>query len=115
MHNACEGKKRETDLNFVLKCTAEDSINTYFARLDREKFGNIKNITDKEKYNYPFKIVEEDTEKLLKELQYISKIENMCNGGGLAQIDIEKIYKDTQILESIIKYSYDNIQYIEFK
>ncbi len=105
--------KKETGLGFALYGTPAESLCYRFARIDREKFGNIKDITDKGYYTNSYHVdVREEIDAFAK-LKFESDFQKLSPGGAISYIEVPNMKHNFQALEQIVKYIYDNIQYGE--
>ncbi len=105
--------KKETGIGFALYGTPAESLCYRFARIDREKFGNIKDITDKGYYTNSYHVdVREEIDAFAK-LKFESDFQKLSPGGAISYIEVPNMKHNFQALEQIVKYIYDNIQYGE--
>ena len=102
--------KKGTNINFVLCGINSKEIGMKFLNKDKEKFGTIKDVTDKAYYTNSN--LEGNTE-LLKILEAESKYEKMSLSEKIVDIKQNKI--NDKNIEEILKYTYDKIGYITFK
>lgn len=102
--------KKGTNINFVLCGINSKEIGMKFSNKDKEKFGTIKDVTDKAYYTNSN--LEGNTE-LLKILEAESKYEKMSLSEKIVDIKQNKI--NDKNIEEILKYTYDKIGYITFK
>ena len=100
--------KKATMLGFNLCQTQDEKVCESFLQIDREEYGEIKDITDKELYTKDFCILDED---VLKKIEFESEYQKLTSGGAITYLELSKIDN----LEEIVKYIYDNTQYVGFK
>ncbi len=106
--------KKETGIGFGLYGTPAESLCYRFARIDKEKFGEIKDITDKGYYTNSYHVdVREDIDAFDK-LSFESEFQQLSSGGAISYIEIPNMRNNLKALESVVKFIYDNIQYAEF-
>lgn len=106
--------KKETGLGFALYGTPAESLCYRFARIDKEKFGEIKDITDKGYYTNSYHVdVREDIDAF-KKLEFESEFQKISSGGSISYIEIPNMRHNLKALEDVVKFIYDNIQYAEF-
>ena len=106
--------KKETGLGFGLYGTPAESLCYRFARIDKEKFGEIKDITDKGYYTNSYHVdVREDIDAFEK-LSFESEFQKISSGGAISYIEIPNMKNNLKALEDLVKFIYDNIQYAEF-
>ena len=115
MKEATDRWRKETGLGFVLYGTPTGRVCKRFARIDREEFGEITGITDKEQYTNSYHIDDKEEMDLYERLKFEYEFQKLSLGGGISYIDMPSEDENTNNLEDIIKFIYDNVQYVEFK
>ncbi|MDE7251654.1 MAG: anaerobic ribonucleoside-triphosphate reductase [Acetatifactor sp.] len=114
MKDAAARWKEETGIGFSLYGTPAESLCYRFARIDREKFGEIENVTDKGYYTNSYHVdVREEMDAFTK-FSFESEFQHKSLGGAISYVEIPNLMHNTEALEELIKYIYDNIQYGEF-
>ncbi len=111
MKEKCNEWKNATGLSFVLYGTPDICIDKRFAKVDLEKFGKIKDVTDKGYYTNSYHIDYREKIDNIKKLSIESEFQKISTGGFLSFIELTK--EDN--IEEIIKYIYDNVIYVEIK
>lgn len=104
--------KGETGIDFVLNAINLKEVLTKFASTDREKFGIIKDVTDKGSYTPAYYLKSEEEIDIYERLSLENKFQNLSLGGGISQIEVDKNVEETNI-EKIINFIYNNAQYIK--
>ena len=106
--------KKETGLGFALYGTPAESLCYRFARIDKEKFGTIKDITDKGYYTNSYHVDVREKIDAFQKLSFESEFQGISTGGCISYIEIPNMNKNIEALETVVKFIYDNIQYAEF-
>ncbi|MGN1297684.1 MAG: anaerobic ribonucleoside-triphosphate reductase [Clostridia bacterium] len=106
--------KKETNIGFALYGTPAESLCYRFARIDKQKFGTIKDITDKGYYTNSYHVDVREKIDAFEKLKFESEFQNISTGGSISYIEIPNMSKNIDALESVVKFIYDNIQYAEF-
>ena len=106
--------KKETNIGFALYGTPAESLCYRFARIDKEKFGTIKDVTDKGFYTNSYHVDVREKIDAFEKLKFESEFQDMSTGGAISYIEIPNMSKNITALESVVKFIYDNIQYAEF-
>ena len=106
--------KEKTHLGFGLYGTPAESLCYRFARIDKEKFGSIENVTDKGYYTNSYHVDVREKIDAFKKLKFESKYQVISSGGAISYIEIPNMNKNLKALEEVVKYIYDNILYAEF-
>ncbi len=114
LREAADTWKRETGIGFGLYGTPAESLCYRFARIDKERFGEIKDITDKGYYTNSYHVdVREDIDAFSK-FTFESKFQVISSGGAISYVEIPNMRHNLEALKEIVKFIYDNIQYAEF-
>ncbi|MCI8384146.1 MAG: anaerobic ribonucleoside-triphosphate reductase [Clostridia bacterium] len=106
--------KKETNIGFALYGTPAESLCYKFARIDKEKFGTIKDITDKGYYTNSYHVDVREKIDAFDKLTFESEFQKISSGGSISYIEIPNMGKNIEALESVVKFIYENIQYAEF-
>ena len=110
----CEKWKKETGLGFGLYGTPAESLCYRFARIDKERFGTIEDVTDKGYYTNSYHVdVREDIDAFQK-FTFESQFQVISSGGAISYVEIPNMRHNLEALEELVKFIYDNIQYAEF-
>lgn len=108
MNQILDSWKQETGLSFVLCGTPSKQLPYQFLAIDKERYGTIKGITDKECYTNSYYV--QENLPLYDRLQLESKLQDLSLGGGIIHIPLSSDIE----LEEIIKYISKNVQYVKF-
>lgn len=106
--------KKETGIGFALYGTPAESLCYRFARIDKERFGTIKDITDKGYYTNSYHVDVREKIDAFDKLAFESKFQKISNGGAISYVEIPNMRHNLKALEELVKFIYDNIQYAEF-
>ena len=105
--------KKETNIGFALYGTPAESLCYKFARIDKEKFGSIEDVTDKGYYTNSYHVDVREEIDAFEKLSFESEFQKLSTGGAISYIEIPNMKKNLEALETIVKFIYDNIQYAE--
>ena len=106
--------KKETNIAFALYGTPAESLCYRFARVDKERYGTVENVTDKGYYTNSYHVdVREDIDAFAK-FRFESQFQSISTGGCISYVEIPNMRHNIPALESLVKFIYDNIQYAEF-
>ncbi len=114
LRQATDRWKKETGIGFALYGTPAESLCYRFARIDKEKFGSIKDITDKGYYTNTYHVDVRENIDAFEKLRFESQFQKISSGGAISYIEIPNMRNNLKALEEIVKFIYDNIQYAEF-
>ena len=106
--------KKETGLGFALYGTPAESLCYRFARIDKEKFGEIKDVTDKGYYTNSYHVDVREKIDAFSKLKFESEFQELSLGGAISYVEIPNMRNNLKALEDLVKFIYDNIQYAEF-
>ena len=114
MRETVDRWKKETGLGFALYGTPAESLCYRFARVDRERFGDIPDITDKGYYTNSYHVDVREKINAFDKLKFESKYQPISSGGAISYVEIPNMRNNLPALEALVKFIYDNIQYAEF-
>lgn len=106
--------KEETGLGFGLYGTPAESLCYRFARLDKARYGEIEDITDKEYYTNSYHVDVREEIDAFSKLSFESQFQPISSGGCISYVEIPNMSKNIEALEQMITFIYENIQYAEF-
>lgn len=114
LKDTCAKWKKETGLGFALYGTPAESLCYRFARIDKEKFGDIKDITDKGYYTNSYHVDVREEINAFDKLKFESDFQVLSTGGAISYVEIPNMQNNLEALEELVKFIYNNIQYAEF-
>lgn len=110
LNEAIENWSDETNISFVLCESPDEKVCYKFAQIDRQRFGTIKGINDKEKYTNAYHIEENNDIDIFQRLSLEDEFQKLSLGGGMSEIKIKED-EDIAQIENIIRFIYDNVTY----
>lgn len=113
LNNTCQKWKDETGLGFGLYGTPGESLTSRFCRIDKQKFGEIKNVTDRMYYTNSYHVHVSEEIYAFEKLKFESQFHDISLGGCISYIEVPDMSKNLPAVEQIINYIYHNIQYAE--
>ena len=111
---ACEGWKKETGLGFGLYGTPAESLCYRFARIDKERFGTIEDVTDKGYYTNSYHVDVRENIDAFSKFSFESQFQTISSGGAISYVEIPNMRHNLEAMEDVVRFIYDNIQYAEF-
>ncbi|MGN0370311.1 MAG: anaerobic ribonucleoside-triphosphate reductase [Butyrivibrio sp.] len=114
LREACDTWKRNTGIAFGLYGTPAESLCYRFAEIDRKKFGDIPDITDKGYYTNSYHVDVREKIDAFTKFTFESQFQNISSGGAISYVEIPNLRHNLPALEELVKFIYDNIQYAEF-
>ena len=106
--------KEETNIGFALYGTPAESLCYKFAKIDKERFGIIKDVTDKGYYTNSYHVDVREKIDAFEKLKFESEFQDLSKGGAISYVEIPNMQNNLKALEEVVKFIYDNIQYAEF-
>ena len=113
LNETCSRWKKETGLGFGLYGTPGESLTSRFCRIDKQKFGEIKNVTDRMYYTNSYHVDVKEEIDAFSKLKFESQFHNISLGGCISYVEVPDMSKNLEAVEQIINYIYHNIQYAE--
>ena len=110
LHDACAEWSAQSGYHYY--STPSESLTDRFCRLDTEKFGKIKDITDKEYYtnSFHYDVRKHPTpfEKLSFEMDY----PKYASGGFIHYCEYPNLRQNPKALEAVWNWAYDKVGYL---
>ncbi len=106
--------KAETGIGFALYGTPAESLCYRFARIDKQKFGSVTDVTDKGYYTNSYHVdVREDIDAFTK-FTFESQFQKISSGGAISYVEIPNMRHNPEAVADVVRFIYENIQYAEF-
>ncbi len=106
--------KKETGIGFALYGTPAESLCYRFARIDKQRFGTIKDVTDKGYYTNSYHVDVRENIDAFSKFTFESQFQKISSGGAISYVEIPNMRNNLEALEDVVRFIYDNIQYAEF-
>ncbi|WP_099225126.1 anaerobic ribonucleoside-triphosphate reductase [Listeria costaricensis] len=104
--------KAEYGYWFSVYSTPSESLTDRFNRLDKDKFGVIKDITDKDYYQNSFHFDVRKKITPFEKIDFEKEYPEYCSGGFIHYCEYPKLDHNTKALEAVWDYSYDRVAYL---
>ncbi|NNJ30050.1 anaerobic ribonucleoside-triphosphate reductase [Lacrimispora defluvii] len=114
MREAVDRWKEETGLGFGLYGTPAESLCYRFAKIDRERFGSIPDVTDKGYYTNSYHVDVREHIDAFTKFNFESQFQKISSGGAISYVEVPNMRHNLEAMEDVVKFIYDNIQYAEF-
>lgn len=105
---------KEEEITFALYATPAESLTNRFAKIDKELFGEIEDVTDKGYYTNSFHVDVRENIDVFSKFDFESEFQNLSSGGCISYAEIPNMNNNLDALLTMIEYIYDHIQYAEF-
>ena len=106
--------REETNIGFALYGTPAESLCYRFAEIDRAKYGDIPDVTDKGYYTNSYHVDVREPIDTFKKFIFESQFQSISSGGCISYSEIPNMNHNLKALEDVVRFIYDNIQYAEF-
>ena len=113
LNDTCQKWKKETGFGFGLYGTPAESLTSRFCRIDKQKFGEIPNVTDRMYYTNSYHVHVAEEIDAFSKLKFESQFHQISLGGCISYVEVPDMSNNLQAVEQIINYIYHNIQYAE--
>jgi ribonucleoside-triphosphate reductase len=114
LRRATDTWKEETGIGFALYGTPAESLCYRFARIDKERFGDVEDITDKGYYTNSYHVDVREKIDVFSKFNFESQFQTISSGGAISYVEIPNMQHNLKALEDIVAFIYENIQYAEF-
>ena len=114
LRKATDDWKAKTNIGFALYGTPAESLCYRFARIDKKRFGTIKDVTDKGYYTNSYHVDVREEIDAFKKFDFESQFQKISAGGAISYVEIPNMRHNLPALKELVKYIYDHIQYAEF-
>ena len=114
LRKACNDWKKQTNIGFALYGTPAESLCYRFARIDKERFGTIPDITDKGYYTNSYHVDVREKIDAFDKFTFESQFQKISTGGCISYVEIPNMRHNLEALKEVVRFIYDNIQYAEF-
>lgn len=111
--DTCAKWRQDTNISFSLYGTPIESTTYKFAKCLQERFGIIKDITDKKYVTNSYHITPSEPIDAFTKLDIESEFQELSAGGSISYIETPNMTKNIEAVLEIIKHIYDSIMYAE--
>lgn len=114
LREACDRWKEETKIGFALYGTPAESLTHRFCKIDKSRFGIIKDVTDKGYYTNSYHVDVRENITVFEKFDFESAFQKMSTGGMISYAEIPNMTNNIEAVETLVRYIYDHIMYAEF-
>lgn len=109
MKEAMDEAAKKYQLNFSLIATPAEGLSGRFVRIDKEKYGEIKGVTDREYYTNSFHVPVYHPISAIKKIQLEGPYHELTNGGHISYVEMDgDPTKNLAAFEKIVRAMHDN-------
>lgn len=114
LRDAVDEWKKETGLGFALYGTPAESLTNRFCKIDKSRFGEIKDITDKGFYTNSYHVDVREHIDAFSKFDFESDFQKLSTGGMISYVEIPNMNNNVKAVLTMVQYIYDHIMYAEF-
>ena len=114
LRKATDTWKEITGIAFGLYGTPAESLCYRFANIDKKRFGEIKDVTDKGYYTNSYHVDVREKIDAFSKFDFEASFQVISSGGAISYVEIPNMRHNLEALEELVRYIYDHIQYAEF-
>lgn len=101
----CDKMSEEKDLNFTCYATPAEGTSGRFVPKDRERFGNIERVTDKDYYSNSYHVPVDYKLSLFEKIKVEGEYHKLCNAGHISYIELpSSVEKNLEAFETILRH-----------
>ncbi len=104
----------DTGIQFAVYGTPAESLTHRFASIDKQRFGDIKDVTDKGYYTNSYHVDVRENIDVFSKFSFEQQFQEKSTGGMISYVEIPNMIQNTEAILSIMQYIYDNVMYGEF-
>ena len=105
MREFCDKKSAETGLNFTLLATPAEGLSGRFVKIDREKYGKLPGITDRDYYTNSFHVPVYYPISAFEKLDIEAPYHDLTNAGHISYVELDgDTAKNPEAFEAIIRH-----------
>lgn len=109
MRDFCDEKTEEDHLNFSLLATPAEGLSGKFVRIDKERYGEIPGVTDREYYTNSFHIPVYYNIGIAEKIEKEGPFHELCNAGHITYVELDgDTSRNIKAFESVIRCMHDN-------
>ena len=94
--------------------TPAESLCYRFAEIDKKRFGEIEDVTDKGYYTNSYHVDVREKIDAFSKFEFEAQFQVISSGGAISYVEVPNMQNNLPALEEVVKYIYEHIQYAEF-
>lgn len=106
MREFCDRMSELHNLNITLFATPAEGLSGKFTKLDRERYGSITGVNDREYYTNSFHIPVYHTLPAYRKIELEAPFHKLCNAGAISYVELEgNVRANTTAFQRIVQYA----------
>lgn len=114
LRDAVDSWKKESGLGFALYGTPAESLTNRFCAIDKARFGEIKDVTDKGYYTNSYHVDVREPINVFDKFRFEAQFQKVSTGGCISYVEIPNMTNNVEAVLTMVRFIYDNICYGEF-
>ncbi|MBR4158383.1 MAG: anaerobic ribonucleoside triphosphate reductase [Oscillospiraceae bacterium] len=108
MRDFCDNKSKAMRMNFTLLATPAEGLSGRFIRMDRQRYGKITGVTDREYYTNSFHVPVWYPIGAYDKIRIEAPYHALCNAGHISYVELDgDTAKNVEAFESIVRCMHD--------
>jgi len=112
LRDAAASWKAETGYHVSVYSTPSESLTDRFCRLDKERFGSVPDVTDKDYYTNSFHYDVRKNPTPFEKIDFEAEYAPYTSGGFIHYCEYPVLQQNPKALEAVWDYAYDRIGYL---
>ena len=113
LRDRCDQLKQDYKMNFSCYATPAEGLSGRFVLQDRERFGEIKGVTDKNYYSNSFHVPVWFPISIADKIEIEAPFHKLCNAGHISYIEFDS-YPTADVIQRVLTWAYSktNMNYM---
>ena len=108
MRDYCDRKSQEMKMNFTLLATPAEGLSGRFIRMDQQRYGKIKGVTDREYYTNSFHIPVWHEISVYDKIRLEAPYHALCNAGHISYVELDgDTARNVEAFEAVVRCMHD--------
>ena len=108
MREFCDQMSQEKKMNFSLLATPAEGLSGRFVKLDRERYGSIPGVTDREYYTNSFHVPVWYETTAVHKIQVEAPYHALCNAGHITYVELDgDTAQNEEAFEQVVRFMHD--------
>ncbi len=108
MRDYCDKKSQEMKMNFSLLATPAEGLSGRFIRMDKKRYGKIRNVTDREYYTNSFHIPVWHNVSIEDKIRLEAPYHALCNAGHISYVELDgDTVRNVEAFEAVVRCMHD--------
>lgn len=106
MREFCDRMSEQHNLNITLFATPAEGLSGKFTKIDRERYGSIAGVNDREYYTNSFHIPVYHSLPAYRKIELEAPFHSLCNAGAISYVELDgNVRANTAAFQRIVQYA----------